>query len=112
MASTAASVFKGFGLSSAKRSIVMLVLVWILNIAWLGLNYFWRIASIDVLLAILILSLIYAVIALVAYIYWGIRDAQAQEGSYANLMVGVIVAFTLLYFNIDLLHIVLDVVEK
>ena len=108
----AASVFKGFGLSSAKRSIAMLVFVWIVNIAWLGFNYFWRIASIEVLVVILILSLIYAVLALAAYIYWGIRDVQEQEGSYANLLVGVIVAITLFYFNFDLLQIVLDVVEK
>jgi hypothetical protein len=112
MASTAAIVFRGFGLSSAKRSILMLVLVWIVNIAWLGLNYFWRIASINVLLAILVLSLVYAIMALVAYIYWGMRDVQERHGNYANLLVGAIVAITLFYFNFDLLQIVLDVVEK
>ncbi len=90
----------------------MLVLVWILNIAWLGFNYFWRIASLEVLLAILILTLSYAVLALIAYIYWGVRDVQERDSSYANLLVGVIVAITLLYFNVNLLQIVLNVVER
>lgn len=87
----------------------MLVLVWILNVAWLGLNYFWRVASVNVLLAILILFLAYAVAALVAYIYWGVRDVREKEAPYANLMVGVIIVLTLLYFNFELLQIVLRV---
>ncbi|MBC5992954.1 hypothetical protein [Pontibacter cellulosilyticus] len=112
MASAPASVFKTIGLGSGKRSMLMLVLVWILNVAWLGLNYFWRLASVDVLLAVLILSLAYAVAALIAYIYWGVRDVREKEAPYANLMVGIIVALTLLYFNFELLQIVLRALDK
>ncbi|GAB3198837.1 CHASE2 domain-containing sensor protein [Pontibacter aydingkolensis] len=112
MASAPASVFRSIGLGSTKQSMLMLVLVWILNVAWLGLNYFWRIASVNVLLAILILFLAYAVAALAAYIYWGVRDVKEQETPYANLMVGVIVAITLLYFNFELLQIVLNALQR
>lgn len=111
MASAPASVFRSIGLGSTKRSILMLVLVWVVNIAWLGLNYFWRIASVDVLLAILIFFLCYAVAALVAYIYWGVRDVRENEAPYANLLVGVIVVVTLLYFNFELLQIVIRALE-
>lgn len=111
MASAAANIFKRIGLGSTKRSILMLVLVWVVNIAWLGLNYFWRIASVDVLLAILIFFLCYAVAALVAYIYWGVRDVRENEAPYANLLVGVIVVVTLLYFNFELLQIVIRALE-
>ncbi|MEJ8800963.1 hypothetical protein [Pontibacter sp. H249] len=111
MASAPASVFRSIGLGSAKRSMLMLVLMWALNIAWLGINYFWRLASVEVLLAILILFLAYAVAALIAYIYWGVRDVREKEEPYANLMVGVIVVITLLYFNFELLQIVLRALE-
>lgn len=111
MASAPAAVFKSIGLGSTKRSMLMLVLVWVLNVAWLGLNYFWRFASVNVLLAILILFLAYAVAALFAYIYWGVRDVREKETPYANLMVGVIIVLTLLYFNVELLQIVLKALE-
>ena len=111
MASAPASVFRSIGLGSTKRSMLMLVLVWIINVAWLGINYFWRFASVDVLLAILMLFLAYAVAALIAYIYWGVRDVREKEAPYANLMVGVIIVITLLYFNFELLQIVLRALE-
>ena len=111
MASAPASVFRSIGLGSTKRSMLMLVLVWIINVAWLGINYFWRFASVDVLLAILMLFLTYAVAALIAYIYWGVRDVREKEAPYANLMVGVIIVITLLYFNFELLQIVLRALE-
>ncbi|PRY16228.1 hypothetical protein CLV24_10172 [Pontibacter ummariensis] len=86
----------------------MLVLAWLLNLLWLCLNYFWRFASIEVLLAIPILLLLYALLALVAYTYWGVREVRENDAPYANVMVGVIVAVTLLYFNFNLLQFVLD----
>jgi hypothetical protein len=104
MVSVAALVFKAIGLRSSKRSILMLVATWILSLFWLGINYFWRFASIEVLLTIPIILLCYAVVALIAYIYWGVRDIHENDSSYANLLVGSIVAFTLLYFNVALLQ--------
>ncbi|MCX2738527.1 hypothetical protein [Pontibacter anaerobius] len=108
----AAKFFKSIGLSSGKRSIFMLVVAWTLNLLWLGLNYFWRFASVEVLLAIPVLLLLYALLALISYIYWGIRQVQEQEAPYANVMVGVIVAVTLLYFNFNLLQFVLQAIER
>lgn len=107
----AAKFFTGIGLSSGKRSILMLVVAWALNLFWLGLNYFWRFSSVEVLLAIPILLLLYALIALISYIYWGVRQVQEQEAPYANVMVGVIVAVTLLYFNFNLLQFVLQAIR-
>ncbi|MCJ8167543.1 hypothetical protein MKJ04_22060 [Pontibacter sp. E15-1] len=109
--STAARFFKGIGASSANRSIVLMVLTWLLNVLWLGLNYFWRFASVEVLLAIPVLLLVYALLALLAYTYWGVRDVQEKDAPYANVMVGVIVAVTLLYFNFNLLQFVLGVIQ-
>ena len=86
----------------------MMVASWALNLLWLGINYFWRFASVEVLLAIPILLLLYALLALVAYIYWGIREVQERDAPYANVLVGVIVAVTLLYFNFNLLQFVLS----
>lgn len=85
----------------------MMVASWALNLLWLGINYFWRFASVEVLLAIPILLLLYALLALVAYTYWGIREVQERDAPYANVLVGVIVAVTLLYFNFNLLQFVL-----
>jgi hypothetical protein len=89
----------------------MMVVAWALNVFWLGLNYFWRFASVEVLLAIPILLLLYALLALLAYTYWGVREVQEQDAPYANVMVGVIVAVTLLYFNYNLLQFVLGVLN-
>ncbi|AKD03182.1 hypothetical protein POKO110462_04650 [Pontibacter korlensis] len=107
----AAKFFRGIGLISDKRSILMLVVSWTLNLFWLGLNYFWRFASVEVLLAIPILLLLYALLALVGYVYWGVREVQEEEAPYANVMVGVIVAVTLLYFNFNLLQFVLQAIQ-
>ena len=89
----------------------MLVVAWTLNLLWLGLNYFWRFASVEILLAIPILLLFYALLALLAYTYWGVREVREQDAPYANVMVGVIVAVTLLYFNYNLLEFVLGVLN-
>ncbi|WP_276497777.1 hypothetical protein [Pontibacter litorisediminis] len=107
----AARFFRGIGLNSGRRSILMLVVSWTLNLFWLGLNYFWRFASVEVLLAIPILLLLYALLALISYIYWGVREVHEAEAPYANVMVGVIVAVTLLYFNFNLLQFVLQALE-
>ncbi|MDX5483080.1 MAG: hypothetical protein LPK07_15485 [Hymenobacteraceae bacterium] len=112
MAKSSAAKFFGFiGLRSAKTSILALVLAWLLHVLWLGLNYFWSFASVQVLLAVPVLLLTYAVTALVAYIYWGVREVQEKDVPYANVMVGVIVAITLLYFNYTLLEFVLEAIE-
>ncbi|GAA4433461.1 hypothetical protein GCM10023188_22970 [Pontibacter saemangeumensis] len=112
MADTAtARFFRGIGVGSANRSILMMVVSWFLNVLWLGLNYFWRFASVEVLLAIPVLLLLYALLALVAYTYWGVREVQEKDAPYANVMVGVIVAVTLLYFNYNLLQFVLGVLN-
>lgn len=107
----AARIFKGLGLSSSKRSIGMLLLSWLLNIFWLGINYFWRFASVKVLVAVPVLLLIYAAMALVAYVYWGVRQVLEQNAPYANMMVGIIVAITLLYLNYNLLQYMLAAVQ-
>lgn len=104
---TTARFFRGIGVGSANRSILMMVVSWFLNVLWLGLNYFWRFASVEVLLAVPVLLLLYALLALVAYTYWGVREVREKDAPYANVMVGVIVAFTLLYFNYNLLQFVL-----
>ncbi len=106
-----AKFFTGIGVGSANRSILMMVLAWLLNVLWLGLNYFWRFASVEVLLGIPVLLLIYALLALLAYTYWGVRDVQEKDAPYANVMVGVIVAVTLLYFNFNLLQFVLGAIQ-
>ncbi|MCC9137677.1 hypothetical protein ACFSKU_09095 [Pontibacter silvestris] len=103
----AENIFRTLGLSSAKRSISMLLFSWFLNVIWLAVNYFWHFASVEVLLAMPLLLLIYAAIALVAYIYWGVRQVREQGVPYAGVMVGVIVAVTLLYLNYNLLQYVL-----
>lgn len=90
----------------------MLVVVWTLNLFWLGLNYFWRFASVEVLLAVPVLLLLYALLALFGYVYWGMREVREREAPYANIMVGVIVALTLLYFNVNLLQFVLQAIER
>ncbi|WP_114778273.1 hypothetical protein [Botryobacter ruber] len=98
------------GLGSPNRCLVMLVLVWLLNVLWLGLNYFWRFASVQVLLAVPILLLVYGLVALLAYVYWGVKRVREEDAPYANVMVGVIVAITLLYFSFTLLRFVLEAV--
>ena len=85
----------------------MMVVSWFLNVLWLALNYFWRFASVEVLLAVPVLLLLYALLALVAYTYWGVREVREKDAPYANVLVGVIVAVTLLYFNYNLLQFVL-----
>lgn len=107
-----AKFFTGAGLGSGKRSILILVLAWLLNLGWLGINYFWRFASVEVLLAIPVLLLLYALLALIAYIYWGLRQVREQNAPYANVLVGVIVALTLLYFNFNLLQLVLQALRN
>ncbi|MFD2516272.1 hypothetical protein ACFSRY_20540 [Pontibacter locisalis] len=102
MASATAQMLRNIGLRSSKRSILMLVVAWVLSLAWLGVNFFWRFASVEVLLIIPILSLSYAIASLFAFIYWGVRDIRERDSSLANLLVGVIVAVTLLYFNFSL----------
>lgn len=89
----------------------MMVVSWLLNVLWLGLNYFWHFASTTVLLAIPILLLLYALLALGAYTYWGVREVKEKDAPYANVMVGVIVAITLLYFNYNLLQFVLEAIN-
>ena len=112
MAETAtAKFFRGIGIGSTSRSILMMVIAWAMNVFWLGLNYFWRFASVEVLLAIPILLLLYALLALLGYTYWGVREVREQDAPYANVMVGVIVAVTLLYFNYNLLEFVLGVLN-
>lgn len=108
---TIAKFFRGIGVGSANRSILMMVLSWLLNVLWLGLNYFWRFASVEVLLLIPVLLLLYALLALLAYTYWGVREVREKDAPYANVMVGVIVAVTLLYFNYNLLQFVLGVLN-
>ncbi|GAB3827383.1 hypothetical protein [Pontibacter rugosus] len=103
-------LFLSIGLGSGTRCILMLVVVWTLNLLWLGLNYFWRFASVEVLLAVPALLLLYALLALLAYVYWGIREVQEQEAPYATVLIGVIVAATLLYLNFTLLQFVLQAV--
>jgi nitrogen fixation-related uncharacterized protein len=106
--SRAASFFTYLGLSNTNRSILALVLTWILHALWLGLNYFWRLVSVEVLLAVPVLLLLFAVIALVAYLYWGIQKTKYEDAPYANIIVGFTIAVTLLYFNYSLLQLVLQ----
>lgn len=107
MPATTAKFFRAIGLRSTKRSILMLVVTWTMGIAWLGFNYIWSLVPVQVFIAVPLLLLAYAVTALVAYIYWGVREVREKDAPYANVMVGVIVAVTLLYFNYYLLQIVL-----
>ena len=97
------------GLSSTKRSLLMLVVAWVLNLAWLGVNYFWSLVPVSVLVAIPVVLLVYALLALGAYVYWGVKQVREQDEPYANLMVGVIVAITLLYLNYNFLEFILSV---
>ena len=90
---------------------VMLVVAWVLNLAWLGVNYFWSLVPVSVLVAIPVLLLLYALIALVAYIYWGVKQVREQDEPYSNLMVGVIVAISLLYLNYNFLEFILSVTQ-
>ena len=105
--SKAAAFFRFLGLSSTRRSMLVLVLTWVLHVAWLGLNYFWRLVSVEVLLAVPVLLLLFAIVALVAYLYWGIRKVKYEDAPYANVIVGFTIAITLLYFNYSLLQFVL-----
>jgi hypothetical protein len=89
----------------------MLVVAWALNLAWLGVNYFWSLVPVSVLVAIPVLLLLYALLALGAYIYWGLKQVREEEEPYANLMVGVIVAATLLYLNYNFLDFILSVTQ-
>lgn len=104
--------FSAIGLSSSRRSILMLVVVWVLNLAWLGFNYFWQLVPVQVLVAVPGLLLLYALIALVAYTYWGIRQVKEEDAPYANVMVGVIIALTLLYLNYKFLQFVIQILDK
>lgn len=87
----------------------MLVVAWVLNLAWLGVNYFWSLVPVSVLVAIPVVLLVYALLALGAYVYWGVKQVREQDEPYANLMVGVIVAITLLYLNYNFLEFILSV---
>jgi hypothetical protein len=112
MTSPFTKTLRFIGLSSAKRSILMLVAAWVISLTWLGFNYFWRFATVELLLAIPVISLIYSLLALVAYIYWGMREMiEQQEDSYAGIVVGAIVAVTLLYFNFNLLQFVMEAIK-
>ncbi|MBD1398240.1 hypothetical protein H9Q13_13805 [Pontibacter sp. JH31] len=102
---------RALGLVSTKRSILMLVLTWVLNLAWLTVNYFWNLVPIPVLIAIPVLLLIYALIALAAYVYWGVKGVREQDEPYANVMVGVIVAASLLYLNYNFFEFILSVIK-
>ncbi|MFT2007394.1 hypothetical protein ACMA1I_01860 [Pontibacter sp. 13R65] len=104
---TAGKLLIRLGLSSTNRSIFMLLLVWLLNVVWLATNYFWRIATVQVLVGVQVLLLVYGALALVAYVYWGIRQVREQDAPYAGVLVGIIVAITLLYLNVNLLQYVL-----
>ncbi|MCP2042451.1 hypothetical protein [Pontibacter sp. HSC-36F09] len=97
------ALFRVLGLGSTRRSILMLVVAWTLNVAWLGFNYFWSLVPKSVLIAIPVLMLLYGVLALVAYVYWGVKGVREQDEPYASVLVGVIVALTLLYLNYTLL---------
>ncbi|MBX0333592.1 hypothetical protein K3G39_10120 [Pontibacter sp. HSC-14F20] len=97
------ALFRVLGLGSTRQSILMLIVAWTLNVAWIGFNYFWRLVSESVLIAIPVLLLIYGVLALVAYVYWGIKGVREQDEPYAGVLVGVTVAITLLYLNYTLL---------
>ena len=87
----------------------MLMMSWTLNVAWLGFNYFWRLVPESALIAIPVLLLLYGLLALLAYVYWGIKDAREQDESYASVLVGVIMAVTLLYLNYTLLDALLSI---
>jgi hypothetical protein len=103
-----AQFFKSMGLSSSKRSILAMVVTWVINLFWLGVNYFWGLAGLSVLITVPVVLLLIAIIALAAYIYWGIRKVKEQDAPYANIMVGVIIAVTLLYFNFKFLQFILE----
>lgn len=87
----------------------MLVWAWVLNVAWLGFNYFWSLVPMSVLVAIPVLLFAFGLLALAAYIYWGVKGIREQDEPYANLMVGMIVAVTLLYLNYTLLDALLSI---
>ncbi len=104
--------FSAIGLGSSRRSMLMLLVAWVLNLAWLGLNYFWQLVPVQVLVAAPGLLLLYALIALVAYTYWGVRQVKEEEAPYATLMVGIIIALTLLYLNYRFLQFIMQLLEK
>ncbi len=87
----------------------MLVVTWILNLVWLILNYFWNLVPVPVLVAIPVLLLLYGLLALAAYVYWGMRRVREEDEPYANVVVGAIVAATLLYLNYNFLEFILSV---
>ncbi len=87
----------------------MQVVVWVLNLAWFGLNYFRQLVPAAVLVAIPALLLLYAILALAAYVYWGLKEIREQDIPYANLFIGVIIAGTLLYLNYQFLQLALSV---
>jgi hypothetical protein len=103
------ALFRALGLHSTQRSILMLVVSWTLNVAWIGFNYFWRLVPVSVLIAIPVLLLLYGLLALAAYVYWGIKGVREQEEPYASVLVGVIVAITLLYLNYTLLDALISI---
>jgi hypothetical protein len=110
-AGKASAFFNAIGLGSTRSSILMLVVAWMLHVVWLGINYFWNLVPVEVLLAVPVLLLLYAGIALGAYIYWGLKQVREQDAPFANVLVGVIVGGTLLYLNYTLLQFVLSVVQ-
>lgn len=106
-----AQIFSALGVGSTKQSILKMVIAWVLNLLWLTVNYFWNLVPVAVLIAIPVLLLLYALIALAAYVYWGLKQVREQDEPYANLMVGVIVAGTLLYLNYNFLEFMLSVIK-
>lgn len=105
------ALFRVLGLGSTRRSILMLVVSWTLNVAWLGINYFWSLVPESVLIAIPVLLLLYGVLALVAYVYWGVKGVREQDEPYASVLVGTIVAITLLYLNYTLLDALISLIR-
>lgn len=102
-----ARFLRAIGLSSTRRGILAMVVTWILNLLWLILNYFWSLVGYTLLVTIPVILLVIALTALAAYIYWGMKDVKEKDAPYANVMVGVIIALTLLYFNYQFLQFIL-----
>jgi hypothetical protein len=89
----------------------MLVITWLLHVLWLGINYFWHLVPREVLLAVPVLLLLYAILAVMAYSYWGMKQVREQDAPVANVLVGVIIAGTLLYLHYTLLQYLLSVLN-
>ncbi|WP_242926713.1 hypothetical protein [Pontibacter vulgaris] len=106
-----AAIFRKLSLSSAKKSMAAQLLVWVLNLAWFGFNYFWQLVPAFVLVAVPALLLMYAILALAAYIYWALKEIREQDAAYANLFIGVVIAGTLLFLNYKFLHLALSVYQ-